>query len=52
MMTHTLMTPAANEHDLNQMKNLLHGEEELVSAQRWSIRFALSNVSLVYQSSL
>ena len=30
-LTHTLVTTAANEHDLNQLKNLLHGEEEFVS---------------------
>ncbi|EGU35074.1 IS5 family transposase [Vibrio scophthalmi] len=29
--THTLVTTAANEHDLNQLHNLLHGEEEFVS---------------------
>ena len=28
---HTLVTTAANEHDLNQMKNLLHGDEEFIS---------------------
>lgn len=31
-LTHTLVTTAANEHDLNQLDNLLHGEEELVSS--------------------
>lgn len=30
-LTHTLVTTAANEHDLNQLNNLLHGEEEFVS---------------------
>ena len=30
-LTHTLVTTAANEHDLNQLKNLLHGEEEFAS---------------------
>ena len=30
-LTHTLVTTAANEHDLNQMKNLLHGDEEFIS---------------------
>ena len=30
-LTHTLATTAANEHDLNQLKNLLHGDEELIS---------------------
>lgn len=29
-LTHTLVTRAANEHDLNQLHNLLHGEEEFV----------------------
>ncbi len=29
--THTLVTTAANEHDLNQLSNLLHGDEEFVS---------------------
>ena len=31
VLTHTLVTTAANEHDLNQLHNLLHGEEEFVS---------------------
>ena len=31
-LTHSLVTTAANEHDLNQMSNLLHGEELFVSA--------------------
>ena len=30
-LTHTLVTTAANEHDLNQINNLLHGEEEFAS---------------------
>jgi len=30
-LTYTLMTTAANEHDLNQLKNLLHGDEEFIS---------------------
>ncbi|BAC93295.1 transposase [Vibrio vulnificus YJ016] len=30
-LTHTLVTTAANEHDLNQLNKLLHGEEEFVS---------------------
>ena len=30
-LTHTLVTTAANEHDLNQLKNLLHGDEEFIS---------------------
>ena len=30
--THSLVTTAANEHDLNQLGNLLHGEEQFVSA--------------------
>ena len=30
-LTHTLVTTAANEHDLNQLNNLLHGDEEFVS---------------------
>lgn len=30
-LTHTLVTTAANEHDQNQMKHLLHGDEEFVS---------------------
>lgn len=29
-LTHTLVTTAANEHDLNQMKQLLHGDEAFV----------------------
>ncbi|STG07030.1 IS5 transposase and trans-activator [Escherichia coli] len=29
---HSLVTTAANEHDLNQLGNLLHGEEQFVSA--------------------
>ena len=28
-LTHSLVTTAANEHDLNQLGNLLHGEEQL-----------------------
>ena len=32
LITLTLVTTAANEHDLNQMKNLLHGDEEFISA--------------------
>ena len=31
-LTHSLTTTAANEHDLNQASNLLHGEEALVVA--------------------
>ncbi|AUV18010.1 IS5/IS1182 family transposase [Aeromonas sp. ASNIH7] len=31
-LTHSLVTAAANEHDLNQLGNLLHGEEQFVSA--------------------
>ncbi|MGO4054839.1 IS5 family transposase [Vibrio cholerae] len=30
-LTHTLVTTADNEHDLNQLKNLLHGDEEFIS---------------------
>ena len=30
-LTHTLVTTPANEHELNQLNNLLHGEEEFVS---------------------
>ncbi|EGQ95934.1 transposase DDE domain protein [Vibrio cholerae HC-49A2] len=30
-LTHTLVTTAANEHDLNQLSNLLHSDEEFVS---------------------
>ena len=30
-LTHTLVTTPANEHDLNQLNNLLHGEEAFVS---------------------
>ena len=30
-LTHTLVTTPANEHDLNQLNHLLHGEEEFVS---------------------
>ncbi len=29
-LTHTLVTTAANEHDMNRMNKLLYGEEELV----------------------
>ncbi len=29
--THSLLVTAANEHDLNQLGNLLHGEEQFVS---------------------
>lgn len=31
-LTHSLETTAANEHDLNQVGNLLHGKEEFVFA--------------------
>ncbi|WP_274803887.1 IS5 family transposase [Klebsiella pneumoniae] len=31
-LTHSLVTTAVNEHDLNQLGNLLHGEEQFVSA--------------------
>ncbi|WP_338148710.1 transposase, partial [Citrobacter werkmanii] len=31
-LTHSLVTTAANEHDLNQLGNLLHGGEQFVSA--------------------
>ncbi len=31
-LTHSPVTTAANEHDLNQLGNLLHGEEQFVSA--------------------
>ncbi len=31
-LTHSLETTSANEHDLNQMGNLLHGKEEFVFA--------------------
>ena len=31
-LTHSLVTTAANEHDLNQLGNLLHGEENLSPA--------------------
>ncbi|POK92104.1 IS5/IS1182 family transposase, partial [Klebsiella pneumoniae] len=31
-LTHSLVTTAANEHALNQLGNLLHGEEQFVSA--------------------
>lgn len=31
-LTHSLVTTAANEHDLNQLGNLLHGKEQFVSA--------------------
>lgn len=27
---HTLVTTSANEHDLSQLKNLLHGDEEFI----------------------
>ncbi|WP_414828925.1 IS5 family transposase [Alteromonas sp. H39] len=30
-LTHTLVTTAANEHDLNQLHNLLHSDEEFTS---------------------
>ena len=30
-LTHSLATTAANEHDLNQACNLLHGEENFIS---------------------
>ena len=29
--THKLVTTLVNEHDLNQLDNLLHGEEEFVA---------------------
>jgi len=29
-LTHSLTTTAANEHDLNQAENLLHGDEEFI----------------------
>ncbi|WP_139056806.1 transposase, partial [Salmonella enterica] len=32
-LTHSLVTTAANEHDLNQLGNLLDGEEQFVSAE-------------------
>lgn len=32
VLIHTLVTTAANEHDLNQLKNLLHGVEEFISS--------------------
>ncbi len=32
--THSLATTAANEHDLNQASNLLHGDEQFVFAER------------------
>ena len=31
-LTHSLATTAANEHDLNQASNLLHGDEQFVFA--------------------
>ncbi|BDM64876.1 hypothetical protein NFHSH190041_23280 [Shewanella sp. NFH-SH190041] len=31
-LTHSLVTTVANEHDLNQVGHLLHGEEEFISA--------------------
>ena len=31
-LTHSLVTTAANEHDLNQLGNLLHGQEQVVLA--------------------
>lgn len=31
-LTHSLVTTAANEHDLNQLSNLLHSDEKYVSA--------------------
>ena len=31
-LTHTQVITSANEHDLNQLENLLHGQEEFVSA--------------------
>ncbi len=31
-LTHSLVTTSANEHDLNQLENLLHSEEPFVSA--------------------
>ena len=30
-LTHSLVTTPANEYDLNELNNLLHGEEEFVS---------------------
>lgn len=30
-LTHTLVTTAANEHDLNPLNNLLHGKEKFIS---------------------
>jgi IS5 family transposase len=30
--THTFTTTAANEHDLNQVHNLLHGKEKYIFA--------------------
>lgn len=48
-LTHRLLTTAANEHDLNQAGNLLHGDEEFISAdagyQRAEKREELSHVS-------
>ena len=31
-LTHSFTTTAANEHDLNQAKHLIHGEEEFIFA--------------------
>ena len=31
-LTHSLVTTAANEHDLNQVGKLPHGDEEFISA--------------------
>ncbi len=31
-LTHSLVTTAANEHDLNQLGNMLHGDQQFVSA--------------------
>ncbi len=33
-LTHSLATTVANEHDLNQASNLLHGDEQFVFAER------------------
>jgi IS5 family transposase len=48
-LTHSLVTTAANEHDLNQVGKLLHGDEEFISAdagyQGGEKRDELSDVS-------
>jgi len=31
-LTHTFTTTSANEHDLNQAKHLIHGDETFISA--------------------